>query len=481
MLNTDDSWLNPSKRAKEYLDKALEGDSDLGDLVVLNKKVIEREEGRKVGAEKKGILTDFENAALPEPEGAAGGDTLRAGEARNEEPILEQVSNREQIRVLVVTRDTSILEKGSLAYQRIAGEREVFFELHIIVVAPDGVRGDAPVFRPFENVWVYRTTAGTPWGRVREARRIAESQLVFSGGFRADIVIGDDLFEAGFSAWYIAHTYKRPFQLHIQHDFLDPSFVEEHEHPSLYELSMWHLLRNVGSVRTQTEFQKQAVIAKNPDLEPVTELLPTYHNLQVWKDLIPSFDLHEKYPQFKFILLHISSMRPNSHSLEALLGAAKILRRYPTIGLIIVGNGPLRADLERQVIALGLQNKVEFEPMPAEVISHMKTANVLIHLSEDGSEENLILEGAVAKIPLILSTTGLGGKLFKDGESACLCEPGDSACVADSINRYLNENQERASFALTANEIVFERIEQDYNAYLDAYRDSVERAIVSES
>ena len=245
----------------------------------------------------------------------------------------------------------------------------------------------------------------------------------------------------------------------------------------LYSWSVWHLFRHVGSVRTRTEFQRQAIVEKHPHLEPYTELLPTYYNLDIWRDLAPSFDLHEKYPQFKFIILHISSMRPSSHSIEALLGTARILKRYSTIGLVIVGNGPLRADLERQVIALGLQGQVEFEPMPAEVISHMKTANVLVHLSEDSGEENLILEGAVAKIPLVASTTGIAGKLFVDGESACLCAPGDISCIADSINRYLNENQERSSFALTASEIVFERIQQDYGAYLEAYRDSVERSM----
>lgn len=476
MLNTDDSWLNPSKRAKEYLDKALEGDSDLGDLVVLNKKVLEREEARADVAKEKGVLTDFD-----EPVTGGGEGTLRASDARNEEPILEQVSKREEVRLLSVTTDVSVLERGSLSYQRLAGEREVFYEIHVIVIAPTPTREAVSVLRPFENVWVYRTTAKQWWARMREACQIAENQLVFSGGFRADIVIGDDLFEAGLVAWYIAQKHARPFQLHIREDFFDQSFVEGQAHPSLYELSRWHLLRSAGSVRTQTEFQKQAVVKANGDLGERTELLPTYHNLQVWRDLTPSFDLHERYPQFKFILLHISSMRPSSHSLTALLGAAKILKRYQTLGLVIVGNGPLRADLERQVIALGLQGQVEFEPMPTEVISHMKTANVLIHLSEDSAEESLLLEGAVAKIPLVASTTGIGGRLFTDGESACLCKPDDVACVADGINRYLNENQERSGFALSAYDTVFERIEQDYNAYLTAYRDSVERAIVPQT
>jgi glycosyltransferase involved in cell wall biosynthesis len=465
MLNTDDSWLNPSKRAKDYLDKALEGDSESGDLVVLNQRVLEKEAQRKKEAEKKAQLTDFSVMDSVEK------NSIKVDEARLEEPVLEQVIEREKVRLLIITKDATVLQKGSIAYQRMSGEREVFYEVHVIVLNVTKKEEEIPVFRPFENVWVYQTNSTAWWKVLFDARKISETQLVFSGGFRADIVIADNLFEAALFGLYIAEKYDRPFQLHIHEDFFDAAFIEEQKYPSLYEISVWYILRHVVSVRTSTEFQRQAVIKKHPDLEATTELLPNYYNLNVWRDLAPTFDLHERYPQFKFIILHVSSMRTSSHSMEALLGASKILKRYPTVGLVIVGNGPMRAGLERQVIALGIQNQVEFEPMPSEVISHMKTANIFIHLSEDSEEENLVLEAAVSRVPLIVG----------DGESACLCKVDDVLCVSESINRYLNQNQDRSSFALNASEIVFDRVEQDYGAYLGTYRDSIERCMDIES
>jgi glycosyltransferase involved in cell wall biosynthesis len=147
----------------------------------------------------------------------------------------------------------------------------------------------------------------------------------------------------------------------------------------------------------------------------------------------------------------------------------------------MVGNGPLRSHLEHQAIALGIQKQVEFESMPTEIISHMKSANILIHLSEDGGEDDLLIEAAVAKLPIIANAFGLAGKLFVDGESACLCSFDDIECVSDNINRYLNENQDRARYALNASTTVFERIEQDYGAYLVAYNQSIERCLAKES
>jgi glycosyltransferase involved in cell wall biosynthesis len=474
MLNTDDSWLNPGKRAKDYLDKALEDSGSVEDLVVLSGKVVHHEDDRE---EKKPSKPFFPKREKRESESVPS-DSLDATQAREESPVLEQVSERQNLRVLMFTTDVSILDTGSLTYQKVAGEREVFFELHIVIIAPDSSKEEAPVLRPFDNVWVYQARKDSLWGSMHEAYKLVEAQLVFSGGFRADIVIADDIFVSGVVGAFVAKKHKRPLQLVVHEDFFDPEYVQEVQYPSLYEIARWFVLKHVSSIRTQTSFQKQSIIQAYPEFETTTELLPTYYNLTAWKDLVPAVDLHAKYPQFKFILLNVSGMHPKAHALEALLGSLKMLLRYPTIGLVMVGNGPMRADLERQVIALGLQGKVVFEPMPTEVISYMKTANVCIHLSEDPSEEILILEAAASKVPLIVGNSSLGAELFEDGKSACICDPADIQCIGDGINRYLNENQERASFALNAEEIVFERIEQDYNAYLLAYRDSVERGMI---
>lgn len=172
-------------------------------------------------------------------------------------------------------------------------------------------------------------------------------------------------------------------------------------------------------------------------------------------------------------------MQKSSHTDEVIQGTAMLLRRYPTIGLVIVGNGPLRTQFEKQAIALGLQNQIEFEPMPSEILSHLKSAHILVHLSDDSAEDDIILSAASVKIPTVLNGQGLSGKLFVDGESTRLCHPTDITCVTDSINMYLNDNLARTQYTLKAYDTVFERIEQDYQGYLTAYAQSIERSLQS--
>ena len=476
MSNNDSVFRDPSQKASDALSTALNaGVVENDEITIVDERLMERE-AAKAEEETSEPLSEEVLQVAEEPQ-----PTIAVQEARNESQVLETESNRQYTRLLYLTSDESTLQEGSMSYGHIADLRKVFLELHVVVLCEKKQPEKTPAQRPFDNVWIYLTESSSWWKKGYDAYHTALTQLEFSGGFRADIIVADDLFQAGLAGVFLSKKYTRPFQLHIHEDFFDKEFIESQEHPSLYEWSSEYILNRVTNVRTRTEFQRQAVIHLRKDLEPYTELLPSYYNLEMWRDFVPTTDLHQKYPQFKFIMLHISAMNNSSHTSEVIAGASRLLRRYQTLGLVVVGNGPLRSHLERQVIALGLQTQIVFEPMPSEVLSYMKSANILLHLSENGDEDDIILSAATVKLPLVGNLNGLAGKLFVDGESACLCDPSDNRCISDSINMYLNENQDRARFALTAYEIVFDRIEQDYGAYLELCRESIERSMATPS
>ncbi|HEX4799411.1 MAG TPA: glycosyltransferase [Candidatus Paceibacterota bacterium] len=471
--------LDPAKKAANVLDAVMSGDVEVdgGDegLEIVDERIKERMiQEKEKRAEAVSLSPQVESQELPE------GDTptlLKAKVARKESPVLEYVSERNSARILFLTKDTTVLQEQSPAFRRIADLRHTFAEVHIVLLNTRGHEERPPVLRFFNNVWLYATESTSWWKIVFDARRLVEQQLSFGGGFRADAIIAEDPFESGLVACMIGKKYKRFVQLHIYDDVFDESYMSHMEYPTLYTWVMHYVFNNVSSVRTKTEFQRGGVIAFNSKLSADAELLPSYYNLSAWRDFVPTFSLRERYPQFKFIIVHISSMQKSSHTGEVLLGVSPLLRRYPTIGLVIVGSGPLRSAYEKQAIALNLHNQIKFEPTPNEILSHLKSAHVLVHLSEDGAEDEVVLSAAVNKIPLVANGQGIAGKLFVDGESARLCDPTDTACVTDSVNMYLNDNLARNQFSLVAYDTVFERIEQDYTGYLRAYRASIERSI----
>lgn len=399
--------------------------------------------------------------------------------ARQENVVLAKSVARDRARVLFFTTDISILRKDADARKRLVDLRHVFAEVHVILLAPK--TEDASIVRLAETVWIYPIGGTRWWKRLLEVYRIIEKELMFANELRADIVVGEDMFEAGLFARLIARKYGRAFQLHISEDFFDTEYVQSLPHPTIYKWVSWYVLTRATSVRTKSEAQLEAVQMLNAVLRAEAEVLPVYHDLSAWRDATPALDLHERYPQFKFVMLHVCRVRTRSHTKAVIDGAAPILKQYRTVGLIILCDTLARKDIEAQAAALGLQDRIICEPLSSDTISYIKTANLLIHLSDDRSEDGVVLAAAATRVPVIANKNGVGGELFVDNTSARLCLPEDVACVTESITMYLNDNRSRTTFGIAAEEVVLEQVSQDRGAYLVAYAESVERSLRPQS
>ncbi len=466
--------LDPSKRAAVHLNSELDSNISALDDTRASDRISTQYSNENV-SEKGQDTIDPTQPESAEP--AIGTSQIELKEALSEASVLSNTSTRRSAQIVILTKDLSVLTEGSPTYVRITDLRKRFFEIHIVVLNCISHSEVLPITRLFENVWVYPVNASSSWVLSYATYKMITEQLVFSGGFRADVVIAEDVSESGLVGWYVSKKFKRPFELYIFEDFFDRSFVGTKQYPALYEWCSAFVLGKATHVRTMTEYQRHAVIYERPELENTTECIPQYHNLTVWNEYKPDINLHDRYPQFKFILLTITSMHSSSHTSEILHAVAPLLHTYRTIGLIVVGNGPLRSDIEHTAIKLGIVSQVIFEPMPIEVLSHLKTANVFLDLSEENNDDVLILKAAVSKIPIITNSEGIGGSLFTNEESACLCKSSDIDCIRDGVRRYLNENQDRVHFARNAFDAVFERVDQNHEAYLEAYAVSIERGL----
>ena len=455
---------DPAERAKSVLDTIMEHGELPEDVVLLDERL------------KDIAVTAPQDTQEVVEESIREVPRTFVEDARTDAPVLEYVSERDQVRLLILTRDATVRELGSISQRHLLELGQLFSEIHVIIL---NTRDEETIttVRLAENTWLYSTHSSYWWKTVFDARRIARTQLVFSNSFRPDIVVAHDPFESGVAGCLIARTFDRSLQVHVHEDFYDTRFVDLERYNDIRAFVAPRVLKRAQSIRVKVPHLLQALVEAYPALERRSEILPAYYDLRAWRDMSPNINLRTRYPQFRFIMLHVSSMYGTSRTAEVIEGAAPILRQYPSMGLVIVGSGPLRGVLEKNVIAFGIQNQVEFEPSPEEHISHMKSAHVLIHFSDMPEEDQVILEAASVKLPIIARSEGLTGELFSDGESAFLCTESDPYCITEKINACLNQNQLRVQYAIRAQEIVFDRIQQDYRAYLEAYKSSILRTL----
>jgi glycosyltransferase involved in cell wall biosynthesis len=126
--------------------------------------------------------------------------------------------------------------------------------------------------------------------------------------------------------------------------------------------------------------------------------------------------------------------------LDTLVEAFVLLRRtVPDARLLVVGDGPGRADLERQVQAAGIDEAVRFtgavQPAAVGALLARADASVAPYPATTGRYFSplKVLESMAAGVPVVSTSVGQLPELIRNGETGLLCEPGDPAAVARAL------------------------------------------------
>jgi glycosyltransferase involved in cell wall biosynthesis len=108
------------------------------------------------------------------------------------------------------------------------------------------------------------------------------------------------------------------------------------------------------------------------------------------------------------------------------------MRQCPEQRLVVIGDGPVRAQLQR--LASGLAN-VSFAGRltTPEVHAYLARAQVLVHPSLQEGQPNVILEAMAHGVPVIATRVGGIPDLIEEGGTGFLVDPGDTAALARYI------------------------------------------------
>jgi len=458
--------LDPTKRAAEDISSAAEETlTENEDITVVDPKL------QKKAAEKKAER----DAAKPKKTKVREADMERTSS-----PIVKRASNRNDARLLVVTRDEEVFTENSQSIIHIAQYAQMFAEVHVIVLTSGGEDKKSYVTtRVGEDIYLYPTNSRWWWRTIGDAKKIADKQLVFGNSFRPDLVIAEDAFESGMAGKAIAKQYDRPLEVHITENFFADGFVDLAKHNRWRTFMVHKVLPHAVCVRTSSEYLKDVLIEEFPKHAEHIEVLPVFYDIASWKTTTPTLNLKEKFPQFKLILLHVSAMNERSHTESVIDGLYYLLRQYKGLGLVIIGEGPKRRKIEGMVTQYGLQKQIVFASQSVDVLSSMHSADILVHASSEPIHDDVVLKGATVGIPMVCGNVGVAAEVFTNEESVLLCPLDSPPCFGEKVNRLLNDNALRESLEMNARTVVAENIVQDYGQYLRAYRESIERCLVS--
>lgn len=107
--------------------------------------------------------------------------------------------------------------------------------------------------------------------------------------------------------------------------------------------------------------------------------------------------------------------------------------------VLVVGDGPLMANLKSQVAGLKLQERIIFTGLRKDVLKILEEVDILVMPSLREGLPITALEAMAAGVPIIATKVGGLPELIKDNKTGLLIEPANGVAIKDAIEKLIND------------------------------------------
>ncbi|HVS30096.1 MAG TPA: glycosyltransferase family 4 protein [Thermoanaerobaculia bacterium] len=191
-----------------------------------------------------------------------------------------------------------------------------------------------------------------------------------------------------------------------------------------------------------------------PDVGGTIEVVPNGVNPE-------RFSSHESLELGDFVVGFLGTLKP-WHGLETLIAAfARVHAIEPRARLLVVGDGPERERIERDLASRGLSEASQFAGAvrPDEVPRHLMSMSVgtapYIPSDRFYFSPLKVLEYMAAQLPVVASRIGQIEQLIEHGRTGLLCKPGDPESLASTLLTLSGDVELRRRLGAAARRHVF--------------------------
>jgi len=375
------------------------------------------------------------------------------------------------MKVLSIGTDRNIFKEDE-ARGRQTEYGRLFDELHIIVFSRRKLGLKAQKIS--ENTWIYPTGSLSRLTYVYGAKKIGEK--ILGNDRKSDWAItSQDPFETGLVASHLSLISGTRLNIQVHTNFLDEhfkrlSFLNRFRVPQAIRF-----IENANSVRVVSEQIKNSLISINPkskNLSSKISVLPMFTDIEKIYQTEPQFDLHRKYPEFNFIILSVARLEYEKNFSFGLKVFSRILKKFPKVGYVIVGEGREKIKLEKLAKRLDIESNIKFEGHQEDTISYYKTADLYLNTSFFEGYSRSLIESAAARCSILSTRVGPIDEVLITEKDVLTCSSSDEDCFVEKIERLISDDNFRQSLSKNAFEAVKNKAISK-EEYLDRYRKAI--------
>lgn len=153
------------------------------------------------------------------------------------------------------------------------------------------------------------------------------------------------------------------------------------------------------------------------------------------------------------LVVHVSNFRPVKR-VDVAIEVFRLIRRRVRSRFVLIGDGPVRADIERLVTEYGLTGDVAFVGEQQDLVPWLSVADLFLLPSAQESFGLAALEAMACEVPVVASNVGGLPEIIDDGVTGFVCPPDAVEMMVERCVALLTDPSLRASIGQAAAAVV---------------------------
>jgi glycosyltransferase involved in cell wall biosynthesis len=169
------------------------------------------------------------------------------------------------------------------------------------------------------------------------------------------------------------------------------------------------------------------------------------------------------------IIARLSDVKGHCYLIQAM---NELVHGMPGVKCLILGEGPMEAELKEQVRHLRLEASVKFFKINGQPAEILPAFDVFAMPSLQEGQGLSVMEAQACGVPVVASRVGGLVEVVKDGETGILVPPRDHLALADALIKILADKELASRFGLAGREWIMNNFSVDgmVDRTLDVYQ-----------
>lgn len=162
-----------------------------------------------------------------------------------------------------------------------------------------------------------------------------------------------------------------------------------------------------------------------------------YEEFAKHKDTV---DIRKKLeiPKKNNVITFVGRLAPEKGLIYLIRAASQLIKTFPYLQVLMVGEGPLLQDLTKEVEKMGLSNNVRFLGQRFDIPEILSISDVFVLPSLFEAIPLVVLEAMASKIPTVATNIPGTRELITDGKEGFLVQPENISQLAKQIDKLLS-------------------------------------------